>query len=344
MLRNVSNGNKTIWLLFAGAALIVFGLGFLSGWFSGIHFRTEKSAAQFSEMRLNGYQYVTPLLECDGATESLDARGLMPFRNTLEDFIASKKKSTWVSHVSVYFRDMNSGIFFSIDGREKFAPASLLKVPLMIAYLKWAESNPGLLTTKLVFRGMPNQTVLQHIKPLKTIEPGKSYTIDELLYYMIVYSDNNAYFLLFSKIKPAILHNVYTDLGLVVPRVRQQTDYMTVNEYASFFRILFNASYLSKDLSEKAMHYLAQVDFKKGLVAGLPKGLTIAQKYGERTLGKQQEIKQMHDCGIVYYPGHPYLICVMTRGESFEYLDDAIKGISSLAYEEVDRQYRDVAR
>jgi len=27
---------------------------------------------------------------------------------------------------------------------------------------------------------------------------------------------------------------------------------------------------------------------------------------------------QLHDCGIVYYPETPYLLCVMTKGWNFE--------------------------
>jgi hypothetical protein len=157
---------------------------------------------------------------------------------------------------------------------------------------------------------------------------------------MIVHSDNNAYFLLFSGIDPKVLHRVYTDLGLEVPKVRSRDDYMTVNEYASFFRILFNASYLTREYSEKALKYLSEVDFPYGIVAGTPPGIPSALKFGERTLGNSGEIKQLHDCGIVYYPGHPYLLCVMTRGASFEFLDDTIREIARAAFEEMDRQYR----
>ena len=58
-------------------------------------------------------------------------------------------------------------------------------------------------------------------------------------------------------------------------------------------------------------------------------------------MGSNQEIKQLHDCGIVYYPKHPYLLCVMTRGDSFEYLDDTIRDISHLVYQEVNEHYQE---
>ena len=113
---------------------------------------------------------------------------------------------------------------------------------------------------------------------------------------------------------------------------------LSAENYASFFRVLFNASYLSRSLSEKALSLLAQSDFKDGLVAGVPPGIKVAHKFGFRITGINGEIKQLHDCGIIYYPRHPYLLCIMTSGKSYEYLDDAIKELSRVVYQEIGRQ------
>ncbi len=314
-------------------------LGFGAGWFCGIAWFKNEAAVPVREARLAGYNFTNPLLECEPAKDS-PVRELLPFQYKIAALIEDKKKANWVTHVSVYFREMNNGLSFGIYGQEKFTPASLVKVPLMIAYLKWAETNPGLLSQKIVFN-MADATAPQTYKPAMVLQQGKSYTLDELLYRAIVYSDNNAYFLLYASVDPNILHSVYTDLGLEVPQVRNRDDYMTVAEYASFFRILYNASYLNKGLSEKALQYLSEVDFKQGLVAGVPPGTVVAHKFGEKLTGSTGEIKQLHDCGIVYYPAHPYLLCIMTRGTSFEYLDDSIREISSLVYREVDAQHHD---
>lgn len=317
--------------------LAFFAAGFGMGWFSGAWLK-EHGAGPVREMRLSGYDLVNPLLECDSANEAA-GKELFPFHHKISALIEDRKKANWVTHVSVYFREMNNGPGFDIHGREKFSPASLLKVPLLIAYLKWAETAPGLLAQKLVFN-MADETAPQTFKPAQALAPGKSYTVDDLLYRAIVYSDNSAYFLLYASIDPTILHRVYTDLGLEVPKVRNRDDYMSVSEYASFFRILYNASYLNKEMSEKALKYLSKFDFKQGLVSGVPSEIVVAHKFGEKVFGSSAEIKQLHDCGIIYYPDHPYLLCVMSRGDSFEYLDDTIRQISSLVYQEVDAQHR----
>ena len=319
-------------------ALAMFGLGFAGGWFFGV--KANRAVPPFQEQRLGGYAFINPLLECDAARDSLAAGELHPFKYRIEQAIEKLKGgSVNVSHISAYFRDMNNGLSFGIGASEKFTPASLVKVPLMMAYFKAAENDPGLLSRTIPYGGGPDQNAGQAFKPAVAIEPGRSYTVDDLIRAAIIYSDNNAYFLLFRSLDPRVQKRVYSDLGLEIPKVRTRDDYMTVNEYAAFFRILFNASYLTRDLSEKALKLLSEVEFTAGLKAGVPPNIAVAHKFGQRSLGDGQ-IKQLHDCGIVYYPDHPYLLCVMSRGASFEYLDDAIREISRITFDAVDGQYR----
>lgn len=56
-----------------------------------------------------------------------------------------------------------------------------------------------------------------------------------------------------------------------------------------------------------------------------------AQKFGER-VNSLQEI-ELHDCGIIYYPKNPYLLCVMTKGNNLDNLKSAIKNIYSIVYQ-----------
>src|SRR5207248_2823209 len=115
------------------------------------------------------------------------------------------------------------------------------------------------------------------------------------------------------------LNAVYQNFEIPVPGALTPNPQVSVVTYSSFFRVLYNASYLTRDDSQKALALLAGVDYKDGLVAGVPASVPIAHKFGEReTTG--DTTKQLNDCGIVYYPSHPYLLCVMTRGDSMPVL------------------------
>jgi beta-lactamase class A len=159
---------------------------------------------------------------------------------------------------------------------------------------------------------------------------------------MIAYSDNNATRLLHQKIDQETLMEVYRDLGIAIPETSGAVDFMTVNSYSYFFRILYNATYLTREYSEKAMEYLSEIDFPEGIAGGLPANTQTAKKFGERNIvfeNSNQNYKELHDCGYVYYPGHPYLICIMTKGADFDKLAEVIKEISSRTYNWIDKQY-----
>lgn len=321
-------------------SLAAFAMTFTAGWFAGRFVPERQQAARFQELRLGGdFRFINPLLECDVAQDALENELLRSFRDRVAQFIGEQVQRTTVSHVSVYFREMNNGHDFGIHESEKFAPASLVKIPLMMAYFKAAETDPELFSRRVQYRGGTDETATQQIKPAVALQPGSTYTVEDLIRASIIHSDNNAYFLLFGSLNPRVQRKVYADLGLESPKGRSMGDYVTVGEYAAFFRILFNASYLTREQSEKALGIMSEVDFTDGLVAGVPPGVAVAHKFGEWSMGDSGEIKQLHDCGIIYYPGHPYLLCVMTRGTSFDYLRGTIRGISRITFQEVDQRY-----
>ncbi len=284
---------------------------------------------RMSELRTGGYKYINPLLECDNfEPESLSSIAIM--RTQLQSLIEGVKSEGRATHVSVYFRDLNNGPWIGIDEKANYSPASLLKVPVMIAALKHAEKHPEFLKKKFVFDRHLDD-VRPNILDTGLVVMGKSYNVEELIFKMIAYSDNDAKNLILINLPPNCIEKTLVDVGLVVPDMTNQVDIMSVRDYSSFFRILYNATYLSKDMSEMALKILASVDFDRGIAAGLPDGVIVANKFGERGFA-DSNVKQLHDCGIVYSPSGPYLLCVMTRGSSFDDLDDIIEGISKIVY------------
>lgn len=284
-----------------------------------------------NEIRLRGeYKFINPLLELDNSQESnLLAAKELEKKITL--FIDSTKAANSASHISYYYRDLNNGQWIGINEHENFSPASLLKVPIMIAALKKAESNPTFLKKKINYNKPFDSGLVPNIGD-STITAGNSYTIDALIYKMIIFSDNEARMLLIQNIEVPLLTKVYTDIGIDVSRFDDSQDFMSVKTYSNFFRLLYNATYLNKEYSEKALEILSHSKFYTGLSAALPKGTVIAHKFGERGY-VDAPIRQLHDCGIVYKGGTPYLVCVMTRGINMDTQAKIIADISKLTYD-----------
>lgn len=279
------------------------------------------------------YPLLNPLLRSDSAVDFTELR---PFSYKIRSLVDGHKRAGSATHVSVYFRDLENGPMFGVAVDEKFSPASLLKVPLMMAVLKEAESDPALLGRRL--RNDQPELARSDFNGL-ALERGAEYAVDELLRAMVAASDNNAVILLRTVVGDAPLNAVFRDFGMVIPEVRTLDDSMSVREYAAFFRILYNASYLDKAMSQKGLEYLAASDFKRGLVAGVPPGTVVAHKFGERSF-LDSESKQLHDCGIVYHPAQHYVLCVMSRGDDFDELSGVIKDVSAMVYKEVDSQHK----
>jgi beta-lactamase class A len=238
--------------------------------------------------------------------------------------------------VSVYYRDLLDGPWFGVNDNKEFNPASMLKVPVMAAWLKRAEKDPQLLKRVIINHYPDDMGGAQNIKPSRSAKQGTSYSVEELLHLMMNYSDNNATRLLYDQISTEEINDVMRGMGVDIQNINVNS--LTVHSYSSFFRILYNASYLNREMSEKALQLLSLEDFPQGIISGVPKGIVVASKFGESTEGPSDNIKLLHEFGIVYHAKHPYILGIMTKGSDFVQLANVIQGVSQLVYSEVNAE------
>jgi len=279
------------------------------------------------------YKFINPLLYSDSPRDVTPP--FRALRATLSAYATSSVASGDASSVSVYFRDLNTGAWTGINQDDTYAPSSMLKVVAMMAALKLAEANPSILDEKLAYsHGSSEQ---QFYAPAKALTPG-SHTLSDLIDQMVVYSDNDALTAVLSDqhINQEFT-SIYSQFRLPPAALGQQnSDFMSPKSFAVIFRILYNSSFFQWSLSEQVLSLLSQTDFDVGLVAGVPAGTAVSHKFGENTnvalpAGDVVD-RELHDCGIVYYPDHPYLLCVMTRGQDYTKLQGVISGASAAVW------------
>lgn len=322
-----------LWLL-----LLLVGAAFALGGVLGFAYAPEESAGDVAsgELRERSGQLTNPLLECE-VFKDQGFKTLKSFKYQVEELLQEYVDAGVLTEGSVYFRDLNNGLWFGSNVELAYHPASLLKVPIMIGYFKLAEKNPALLAKKLLYQGDFDSTRLQGIEPSKVLIPGRSYPVEELIERMITLSDNNAAQLLVNNIDPRELDKVLQDLDVNV-NPDDQEHMITMHAYSGFFRVLYNASYLNREFSEKALQILTRTEFTAGLRAGLPPGQLAATKFGESGVAPDRDIVQLHEVGIVYYPGRPYLLGIMTRGKRGGDFAAVLRDISRLVYMSVEQQ------
>lgn len=321
-------------------AVLLYPVLFVAGLYIS-HFLPSNNTGRAFTLRENdsNYKLINPLLLCNPTDEEDDA-GYKGMNDKIKNFL-SGDSAPKDSEVSVYFRDLNSGRVSGINENTLFTPASLLKVPVMIAYFKLSESNQDLMYKTLLYDGSFDDNKGEIFKTKNDIAPGV-HTIKDLLKSMVVDSDNNAFHLLvgnLAKENSKIMDEVFAKLNFSIPSdISSYTDFMSAKSYSYFFRVLYNATYLNKEDSQKALDLLAGPDFPQGIKSGIPDDVVVAQKFGERSVfspdGKVLK-RELHDCGIVYATAKPYFLCVMTKGSEFKDLLPVIQGVSRIVYDSV---------
>ncbi len=324
-------------LLSSRAIVFVVGIGAGSLLTSLWILHTPQRVTQNNEFRAltgRGHEFTNPLLSCADIPETISVGERKELESKVRAYIDENKSNGTVIEASVYYRDLNNGPWFGISEEATFDPASLFKVPLAMSFFWLSNEGSDILNEQIQFKA-PQGVTVGFFPPQVTLEEGKIYTVLELIENMIVHSDNEASLILSQYVGIDERNQLYKDLGLTLLRDNQEYT-VDVHTYASFFRLLYNSTYIDLQNSEWMLKALSRSPFRGGIVAGLPENTRAAHKFGEHFRDVDGEkVFQLHDCGIVYAPEKPYVLCVMTRGKDMQKLSNLIADISRMVYKDV---------
>lgn len=302
------------------------------------HSRQSAGVAYFTQDNLP-YKFIKPLLNVEFIDQE-DSLRQFPLHARIKKLIEEEIKKNPDVGIGFYFNDLANAGWFGINEDEKFVPASLLKLPMLISYYKLREREPDLFEKSILYQG-ENYNPDRNTNEASTVVPGNTYTVKQLMTTMIVDSDNNALELLYQYRKDA-LKEVFEDLQAPLPENRDDIatkDFLSPKEMSKFFLVLYHGSYLRKSDSDEALQLLSKTKYRDGLVAGVPADIVVSHKYGERRipLANGNVDNEFHDCGIVYLSKSPYKVCVMTKADnlSIERSSKIIAQLSKIVYENV---------
>ncbi len=308
-----------------------FGLGFVV-W--GPILNLDRLAAEKKGCSSH-YAFVNPEPDCDTLVATISR--LQKAQADASAQIDLMLRDGKAKRISVFSRDLKTFRYVSVNEQDAYEPASLLKVPLMVAYDKLSEVEPDALSKSVTIgdQDLNGAEELANADPMLLSKPGQSYTVENLIERMIKYSDNNATDALYKNIDPAFLERVLMDLGIRIPKQNsmENRDFVNTKSFAAIFRMLYNSSYLSRDLSEKALRLMSQTTFAKGARSVLPD--TVIEKYGERSVFDQTGAllnRELNECGIVYPKSGPYTFCIFTEGGNYIDLVGVIQTLSKTLY------------
>jgi beta-lactamase class A len=303
---------------------------FTAGWF-GSRYETLQQASKndAQPVRYNDPDY--PLISPLVSVAIPNATGFPELTKTESDvqsLIDAAKKKGILTDAGVYFRLPANAHWFGINENGKFDPGSLIKVPIMLAYLKEAETNPSILDDKLYYNPQ-NNDALPNALPAQL--PVGTYSASKLLEEMIIDSDNVAKDILSNHLTDKAIQDVFDETNSNF--LQDPTGTISPKQYIIILSRIYSATYLDRYYSNYAMGLLTKTTFKDALAAGVPANVKVAHKYGERGVYEDNVLSavELHDCGLVY-ADTPYYICVMTKGSDEGNLANLIKNISATIY------------
>jgi hypothetical protein len=227
----------------------------------------------------------------------------------LRDEINNLSKDYGYENVSIYVEFLNTGSNIIVNQDNYIWPASLVKVPVGIVAMKNVENGLWQLSDEfeILSEDISNFSGGED-SFLATSEPGTRISLEVLLEQLLAHSDNTAYNVLLRNISQDDIKRLILALGL--DGLLSTEGKLSAKNYSRLFRVLYSASYLSRENSTKILEWLDSSEFNDFLAKPIPKGVMFPHKFGQNDF-----LRVYLDSGIVYLPDRPYIISVAIQGD-----------------------------
>ncbi len=204
---------------------------------------------------------------------------------------------------------------YKFNEDKKFPAASLYKLVLMAAIFKEIESGSLNLNSNLSAKKDYLTKVYGEVDyGYEDREEQISYTVEEAILRVATISDNFAAIMLTDKLRDRDkLTAMAKDLGLDNTTFETESIETTPADIATFFRKLYAKEVVSPSASEEIVELLSKSRLNNRIPAkiwGNPDEASPSPKIAHKT-GELSKIR--HDSGIVFLPGKPYLIVIMSQ-------------------------------
>ncbi|MDO8529926.1 MAG: serine hydrolase [bacterium] len=300
---------KVIFLVLAGSLLIN---GFLAYKVSTENYKTQINVQE-------NFPFLSKRIFVENQNDVLI--NFIPLRANLKEYVEKQN-----GKVGAYFEYLPSGTSIGVNDKKEVQLASLSKVPITMSIFKKIERKQMALTDRIVIEK-------KYLDPgfgaLWKRGEGASLTLQELIQLSLAESDNTAYNTLLGRLTGPEITEVYRNLDIPItisPKEENQYLHVSPKNYSSIFRSLYLSSFLQEENSNHILNILTQTPFNDKIVAGVPAAIKIAHKiavFEDVDTSKNVFI----DCGIVYIPNRPYVLCAFVLDTN----DEAQKHISHIS-------------
>ena len=245
----------------------------------------------------------------------------LPLRKDLKTELAPFGNS-----FGMYFEYLPTGTSININGLDEFHAASLFKTPVIMAYYHTKE-RLGKTDDPTV--EIKKEDIDSQFGDLWKKGAGYKLKLSEAVRLALEESDNTAARLVVPYVGSVDFDAVYQGLDIDL-NLDKQGAILSAKSYSSIFKALYFSSVLTRDGSEEILNYLSHSKFPDKIEAGVPDNVNVAHKIGDFV--DKDGNDAFTDCGIVYVPRRPYLLCMVSKTDE-QTARERMQDVSKMIYD-----------
>lgn len=241
--------------------------------------------------------------------------GLVPAGRALtwlQERVASLRTGEYASlKPGAFFLDLDTGNYVSVNGDKVFPTASIIKLPILLAFFQDVDAGKIRLDETLV---MSRDVIVGGSGEMQDLPVNSKFSALQTVTNMIVTSDNTATNMIIKRVGGiGVLNQRFRSWGIqnivlrnMLPDLKG-TNTATARELVRLLVLLDKQKLLSPTSQARALDILRRVRNRSLLPVGLGRGATIAHKTGDIGF-------MLGDTGIIEMPnGKHYLAAVMVE-------------------------------
>ncbi|MEO0770711.1 MAG: serine hydrolase [Cyanobacteria bacterium J06649_4] len=241
---------------------------------------------------------------------------------------------------NIFYADVDTGRYISIDGSQSIAAASTIKLPILLAFFE--EVDAGRIDPNQSMQIQPSQ-IAEGSGDFQVAEPGTQFTALEVASQMIINSDNTATNMMIDLLGGQDILNLrFKDYGLESTQLSnplpdlEGTNTTSARDLAHTMLLISEESDLSVRSRDRVLNILNRT-YNKSLLAG---GL---EEQGALTFNKTGDIASvLGDIALVDMPnGKRYVISALVkRPDNDGRAREMLRRISGRTYQEADKEIK----
>lgn len=185
----------------------------------------------------------------------------------------------------VFLEDLDSGVYLDINGTRTFAAASMIKVPVLVAFFQDVDAGKIALSEKLTMR---KDLIASEAGSMQYQPVGTKFSALETATQMIVVSDNTATNMLIDRLGGIEnLNERFRAWGLTNTEINNPlpdlkgTNISTPRDFANLMALVSQGKLLSMKSRDRMLAIMRQTVTNTLLPQGLGDGATISHKTGD---------------------------------------------------------------